>query len=280
MEIKDKWVVHEIRDNLYFTGMNHENYPVLESLNSKVRQYNSKRAAECAIRRIEESGIECCEFIAEYIKLEEIPDVSDDTAPGETCDLYDELHKLCDKYNVSFDSESQGLGAELADLARKYRKNIPDVPADKPSDPPKMTVAENESEWTTVFVCAAPPREPGGTATFSKIALCRKQIGDREIFGVRALDGKLYSAGFDGGETALKRFLEEYYNYLLKRVTRGEKTLPLPCPICGKTHRENGSWAQCPKYKTSVCHEHCYKCEHFTDFGGTSIVRCLFPEKA
>lgn len=78
MEIKDKWVVREVRDNLYFTGMNSENYPVLESLNSRVRQYSSKRAAECAVRRIEESGIECCEFVAEYIKLEDVTDVPAD----------------------------------------------------------------------------------------------------------------------------------------------------------------------------------------------------------
>ncbi len=78
MEIKDKWVVREVRDNLYFTGMNPENYPVLESLNSRVRQYKSKRSAECAVRRIEESGIECCEFVAEYIKLENVPDVPAD----------------------------------------------------------------------------------------------------------------------------------------------------------------------------------------------------------
>ena len=78
MEIRDRWVVREVRDNLYFTGMNPENYPVLESLNSRVRQYKSKRSAECAVRRIEESGIECCEFVAEYIKLENVPDVPAD----------------------------------------------------------------------------------------------------------------------------------------------------------------------------------------------------------
>ena len=183
MEIKDKWVVHEIRDNLYFTGMNHENYPVLESLNSRVRQYNSKRAAGCAIRRIGESGIECCEFVAEYIKLEEIPDVSDDTAPGETCDLYDELHKLCDKYNVSFGSESQGLGAELADLARKFQKNIPDVPADKPvTEPP---IIKNDGDWETV------------DSFGKKVQYLRKREALRYIFAVQCEDGDLRGFGFD-----------------------------------------------------------------------------------
>lgn len=99
-------------------------------------------------------------------------------------------------------------------------KEVPDIPQDKPPEPPKMAVVEDVSEWETVFVCAVPPREPGGEATFSKVALCRRQVGDREIFGVRTADGKLYSAGLGGGETALRRFLEEYYNYLLPRVTR------------------------------------------------------------
>ncbi|MBD5232184.1 MAG: hypothetical protein HDS66_08565 [Bacteroidales bacterium] len=75
MLIENKYVVHETRDDAYFTGMNDENRPVLERLNSRVRTYDSKRAANCAIKRIEESGIEYCEFIAEYIQSEIVPDV-------------------------------------------------------------------------------------------------------------------------------------------------------------------------------------------------------------
>ncbi|MBD5128471.1 MAG: hypothetical protein HDT43_00875 [Ruminococcaceae bacterium] len=280
MLIENKWVVYDSKDNVYYYGDDSDDRPVMGTLDSRVHRYKSEVGAKRAINHILKKGSERTEFSLLkplYIQSQEVPDVPKDKPK---CDLYNELHKLCDKYNISFGSESQGFGAELADLARRYPENIPEAPQDEPPEPPKTAVVANTSEWETVFACAAPPREPGGEAKFSKIALCRKQIGDREIFGVRALDGKLYSAGFDGGETALKRFLEEYYNYLLKRVTRGEKTLPLPCPICGKTHKENGSWAQCPKYKTSVCQEHCFKCEHFTDFGGTSIVRCLFPEKA
>lgn len=204
MEIKDKWVVHEIRDNLYFTGMNPENYPVLESLNSRVRQYKSKRSAECAVRRIEESGIECCEFVAEYIKLEEIPNVSDDTAPGETCDLYDELHKLCDKYNVSFGNESQGLGAELANLARKYRKNIPDVPADKPvpSVPPdeqkEPPIIKNDGGWEAV----------DSFGKKGQVQYLRKREALRYIFAVQCEDGELRGFGFDE-----KRAWTWYSNY-------------------------------------------------------------------
>ncbi len=52
------------------------------------------------------------------------------------------------------------------------------------------------------------------------------------------------------------------------------------CPICKKTHRENRNWVRCPKYKMAVCDKHCSKCGHLTDFGGTSVVRCLFPKKA
>lgn len=111
---------------------------------------------------------------------------------------------------------------ECQEFVPEYIENreVPDVPKDKSSEPPKMAVVNDASEWETVFVCAVPPRELGGAATFSKIALCRRQVGDREIFGVLAADGKLYSAGLGGGETALRRFLEEYYNYLLPRVTR------------------------------------------------------------
>lgn len=166
MLIENKYVVRETRDNVYFTGMNSNNYPVLESLNSRVRTYKSEKAAKMAILRI--GTVECCEFAVEYIKSEEVPD----------------------------------------------------VPQDKPSEPPKMALVNDASEWETVFVCAVPPRELGGSAVFSKIELCRRQVGDREIFGVLAADGKLYSAGLGGGETALRRFLEEYYNYLLPRVTR------------------------------------------------------------
>ena len=78
MKIEGKWVVHETRDERYFTGMDKENYPVLESLNSRVRLYKNKRAAECAIRQIMQTGIEYCEFVAEYIEHLEVDDVSED----------------------------------------------------------------------------------------------------------------------------------------------------------------------------------------------------------
>lgn len=166
MLIENKYVVRETRDNLYFTGMNSENFPVLESLNSRVRTYKSEKAAKMAINCI--GAVEYCDFIVEFIKSEEVPD----------------------------------------------------VPKDKPPEPPKMVPVYDDSEWEEVLVCAVPPRKPGDAATLSKIALCRRQTGGREIFGVKTADSSLYSAGFGEGETALRRFLEEYYKYLLPRVTR------------------------------------------------------------
>ncbi|MCM1275500.1 MAG: hypothetical protein NC299_09050 [Lachnospiraceae bacterium] len=171
MEIKDKWVVHERRDDVYFTGMGEGDYPVLERLNSRVRTYKSERSAKMAINRIGER--EYCEFRAVYIKCEDVPDVPADTVPEET--------------------------------------------------PPKLAEVGDPSGWEAVFACAKPPtlteeieRLP---VKFAKIALCRKVIANKEIFGVSTADGKLYSAGIGGGEAALRFFLEEYYNYLLPRVT-------------------------------------------------------------
>lgn len=172
MKIVDKWVVHETRDDMYFTGMSPSNYPVLEHLNSRVRQYKSRRAAECAIGRIHDTGIEYCDFTAEYIEYADVQDVSEDPK-----------------------QESLVL-AEVKDL----------------------------SGWEKVFAFAKPPTLSDELAKkkvrFADISLCRKGIANQEIFGVVTLDGKLYSAGIGGGETALKFFLEEYYKYLLPRVTR------------------------------------------------------------
>lgn len=84
MKITNKWVVHETRDDMYFTGMNKENYPVFERLNGRARTYKSKRSAECAIRRIMSTGIEYCDFAAEYIESAEVPDVPEDGSGGKT----------------------------------------------------------------------------------------------------------------------------------------------------------------------------------------------------
>ncbi len=171
MEIKNKWVVHEKRDDLYFTGMGGNDFPVLERINSRVRAYKSERSAKMAINRI--GAVECCEFEAVYIEREEVPDVPADTVPDKS------------------------------------------VPA--------LAEVKEPNGWERVFACAKPPTvndEVGGkTAKFAKIALCRKVVANHEMFGVIARDGKLYSAGLGGGEAALRFFLEEYYNYLLPRLT-------------------------------------------------------------
>lgn len=103
MKITDKWVVHETRDDRYFTGMSKENYPVLESLNSRVRLYKNKRAAECAIRHILQSGIEYCEFVAEYIEHLDVDDVPEDgkEPPGNKnryTDRHGNVWDLLDKF--------------------------------------------------------------------------------------------------------------------------------------------------------------------------------------
>lgn len=79
MEIQNKWVVHEKRDDLYFTGMGDNGFPVLERLNSRVRTYKSERSAKMAINRI--GAVEYCEFEAVYIEREKVPDVPADTVP-------------------------------------------------------------------------------------------------------------------------------------------------------------------------------------------------------
>ncbi len=43
-----------------------------------------------------------------------------------------------------------------------------------------------------------------------------------EMFGVKKEDGKIYSAGFGGGEKALRVFCEYCFDFLLPRVTRQE----------------------------------------------------------
>ncbi len=170
--INDKWVVHERRDDVYFTGMGDNDYPILERLNSRVRTYKSEKSAKMAINRI---GMrEYCEFVAEYIKCEEVPDVPNDVSSRDTT--------------------------------------------------PALTEVRDASVWEKVFACAKPPtiteeteRKP---AKFAKITLCRAILSNEEVFGVITMDGKLYSAGIGGGETALRFFLEEYYKYLLPRVKR------------------------------------------------------------
>lgn len=178
-----------------------------------------------------------------------------------------------------------GMGSErveFCDLRAVYieHEDVPDVPEDEPDKDSELREVTDPSGWEDVFACAKPvsnsAQQLGQTVTFLNIRLCRKTIANREIFGVYTADGKLYSAGIDGGELALKRFLEEYYNYLLPRVSRKMEREIVICPICGNTLLENKSWRGCSKYKASVCEKHCKDCEYYTDYGGTSVIECTF----
>lgn len=118
---------------------------------------------------------------------------------------------------------------EYCDFCAKYieRLEVPDAP-ETPESQERPTSAENgglvevqdTSGWIPIFMGASPPNAARRDYWFSKIALCFKRIGEKEVYGVQASDGKLYSAGIDGGEVALNLFLEEYRKYLLPRVTR------------------------------------------------------------
>lgn len=90
------------------------------------------------------------------------------------------------------ESEIEAISAELAEV----------------SDP---------SGWKEVYAFAVP-----GTENFSKIRLCMNNANGVEMFGVKKEDGKIYSAGFGGGEKALRVFCEYCFDFLLPRVTRQE----------------------------------------------------------
>lgn len=122
-----------------------------------------------------------------------------------------------------------GTGSERVEfcvLRAVYIKceDVPDAPDDEPDKGPEMREVTDWSGWEDVFACARPISKPeqelGKLVDFLKIRLCRKTIANVEIFGIRTADDRMYSAGVDGGELALRRFAEEIYNYLLPRVSR------------------------------------------------------------
>lgn len=89
---------------------------------------------------------------------------------------------------------------------------VPDIEEVKSKE---LTEVENAQDWKEVYGFAVP-----GTTKFNNIRLCLLNNNGLEVFGVKDKDGKLYSAGFGGGEKALKRFCKLCYEYLLPRVTR------------------------------------------------------------
>lgn len=77
MLIENKWVVHDNKDDVYYTGDNDSGDPVLEGLTSRVRLYKNEKGAKGAIRHIEHSGserVEFCELKAVYIERRDVPD--------------------------------------------------------------------------------------------------------------------------------------------------------------------------------------------------------------
>lgn len=75
MKTENKWVIRG-NDSVFFEKMNGKN-PVLIPLDSRVRLYDSKRAAESGLRMITEIGGEHVEFLqlrTEYIEEKEVPD--------------------------------------------------------------------------------------------------------------------------------------------------------------------------------------------------------------
>ncbi|MCM1275499.1 MAG: hypothetical protein NC299_09045 [Lachnospiraceae bacterium] len=51
----------------------------------------------------------------------------------------------------------------------------------------------------------------------------------------------------------------------------------MKCPVCGKNV---GAAVLCAKFRADVCQKHCFDgCEYFTDYGGTSVVRCTFRDR-
>lgn len=264
MLIENKWVVYDLADDVYYTGDDVNGNPVLESLNSRVRIYKNEKGANGAIRHIEHSGserVEFCKFKAIYIKRWEVPDVPE---------------------------------------------NVKDDPADKlkaTPDTPKLVEVKAPVDWQVVYSFAFPMENliqlrnednyirasqklsekkyckgTVGVGDFSSIKLCRKVVGDREMFGVIAADGKLYSAGLGGGAAALEKFCDECRKYLMPRVTRGDHPKDERiCPVCGE---KNPHFVRrCPKHNKEICEKHCGKdCEYFGG-GETTIFLCCFDSR-
>lgn len=82
----------------------------------------------------------------------------------------------------------------------------------------ELAEVADPSGWKEVYAFAVP-----GTESFSRIRLCLNNANGVELFGVKKADGKIYSAGFGGGEKALRIFCEACFDFLLPRVTRQER---------------------------------------------------------
>lgn len=77
MVVQRKWVIRETRTNTYFRGMNADDYPICERLDSRTKLYKSEKSAKMAMNRI--GSREYCDFVVEYIESKEVPDVPQPT---------------------------------------------------------------------------------------------------------------------------------------------------------------------------------------------------------
>lgn len=105
--------------------------------------------------------------------------------------------------------------SEYYNFITKYIENQ-EVPDDEiEAIASELVEVADPSGWKEVYGFAVP-----GTEKFSKIRLCLKVKDGLELFGLKKADGKIYSAGFGGGEKALRVFCDACYDFLLPRVTR------------------------------------------------------------
>ena len=264
MLIENKWAVYDGRDNVYYTGDDDSGAPVLESLNSRVRTYKNEKGAKGAIRHIQFSGserVEFCELKAVYIERQEVPDVPEDVKDDHS-----------DKPEAIPDTPKLVEVKEPVDWQEVYSFAFPME---------SLIQLRNEDNYIRASQKLSEAKYCKGTigvGDFSSIKLCRKVVGDREMFGVIATDGKLYSAGLGGGAAALEKFCDECRNYLMPRVTRGDhQKEERVCPVCGE---KNPHFVRvCPKHNKGICEKHCGEgCEHFSGYD-TSVVKCYFSRQ-
>ena len=104
--------------------------------------------------------------------------------------------------------------SEGYDFVAKYIDSR-EVPDTEEAEWQQLSEIPETKGWREVYGFAVP-----GTSNFGKIRLCLNNVNGIEVFGVKDNEGKLYSAGYGGGEKALRQFCKMCYEYLLPRVTR------------------------------------------------------------
>ena len=274
MLIENQWVVHDDSEDTYFAGLRDitnpegepirdletgdvKQAPIMDALNSRVRTYKNERGAKQAVRKIIDASIGdhtvSRNFEVIYIERQEVPDVPED--PKDNTPDKPEPQKFTEVKDPEGWYEVYGFAFPLESLItlRSLDGNIRASETFKQLKYCKGSIAVGD---------------------FSAIKLCRKVVGDREMFGVIAADGKLYSAGIGGGAAALDKFCDECRKFLMPRVTRGDERI---CPVCGA---KNPHFVRmCPKLGKDICETHCNEgCEYFSGYD-TTVVQCYFSSK-